>query len=50
MRQKGLPFYKTNHEEVYRFGAGAPVLSTEAFPLCSAGLPGQCAVPWTCHS
>ena len=31
MRQKGLPFYKTNHEEVYRFGAGAPVLSTEAF-------------------
>ena len=31
MLKKGLPFHKTNHEEVYRFGAGAPVLSTEAF-------------------
>ena len=31
MRQKGMPFYKAYHEEVFRFGAGAPVLSTEAF-------------------
>eukprot|EP00435_Cladocopium_sp_Y103_P057834 s201_g20.t1 len=31
MKQKGLPFHRTSHEEVYRFGAGAPVLSTEAF-------------------
>ena len=40
MRQKGLPFHKTNHEEVYRFGAGAPVLST-GLPLCSADLRPQ---------
>ena len=31
MRKTGMPFYKAYHEEVFRFGAGAPVLSTEAF-------------------